>query len=469
MKTGLVFLAALIVAAIIVLGEGHAKTNAEEFNREPDKTAMPTSSSASSDPGQIVIASGNNRFAVWQDNTPGNLEIFFRRSTDNGETWQPTVNLSTNPGPSIDPQITASGSNVYVVWTQQAGTTVDALFMRSTNNGATWGPKVKLSTQDTDDRLVTNPQVAASSAFVYVAWYDTGEKDAFFKRSIDSGGSFQGVVNLSNSGTVDNSNRNLVALAAAGTNVYVAWDDFFGSSDILLKRSTNNGATFSSVRNLTGTGGFDAIGPDLVAIGSNIYATWSDFDGSDYETFFARSTNSGGTFSTKINLSNNAGASISSQVAVSGANVFVTWHDDTPGNLDVLMKRSVNSGGSFQAVKNLSNNGGSSINPQVATSGSDVYFTWHDFTPGNWEVLLRRSADNGATLKPLVQISNNAGTSMNPQVTTVGSSVYIIWMDNSPGNFEIFERRSHNNGATWQPTRNLSNNAGSSAYPQVDG
>ena len=472
MRIGSILLAALIVGTVFVAGNSLANSSNAVSDREPDRTAAPSSGIAGSDPGQIVIASGSNRFAVWQDFTPGNYDVFFRRSTDNGATWQPTVNLSNNAGPSIDPQITVSGTNVYVVWTQEnaAGTTVDAFFIRSTNNGATWGPKTTISTQDTDNRFVTNPQVAATGAFVYITWYDAGAKDAFFRRSINNGGAFQGVVNLSNSGTVDDVDSNRVALAAAGTNVYAAWDDFYGSKDILLKRSTNNGATFSAIRNLTGVGGVDARGPDLAATGSNVYATWTDTLGpKEYEVFFAKSTNSGGTFSAKINLSNNVGNSDFSQVAFSGVNVFVTWQDSTPGNSDIFMRRSINSGGSFQAFKNLSSNAGVSWYPQVATSGANVYFTWQDNTPGNFDVFLRRSTNNGGTLQPLVQISNNAGASENPQVTTVGSNVYIIWQDNSPGNNEIIERRSHDNGATWQPTQNLSSNAGSSEIPQIDG
>jgi hypothetical protein len=473
MKRVSVLVAGLLVATVFVMSNNPANNSfAEERNREPDRTAAPQSSSAAADPGQVVIASGSNRFAVWQDITPGNYDIFFRRSTDNGATWQPTVNLSNNAGPSIDPQITVSGANVYVVWAQEnaAGTTVDAFFIRSTNNGATWGPKTTISTADTDSRFETDPQVAASGAFVYVTWYDFGAKDAFFRRSINNGGTFQGVVNLSNSGTVDYL-HNIVALAAAGTNVYVAWDNFFAGGDVLLKRSTNNGATFSAVKNLSGGTGTDAIGPDLAATGSNVYAAWSDTDG-DRETYFARSTNSGGTFSGKVNLSNNNLDSISAQVAFSGVNVFVVWQDNSPSNgtnYDILMKRSINSGGSFQAVKNLSNNAGVSTSPQVATSGANVYFTWNDNTPGNFEIFLRRSTNNGGTLQPLVQISNNAGISVFPQVTTVGANVYIIWQDNTPGNNEIIERRSHDNGATWQPTQNLSSNAGSSELPQIDG
>lgn len=473
MKTASFLLAGLLVATLfIVTGNSPATISfAEEEIREPDRTAAPFSNSAASDPGQVVIASGNNRFAVWNDETPGNSDILFRRSTDNGVTWQPIVNLSNNPGPSVEPQITVSGSNVYVVWAQEnaAGTTVDAFFIRSTNNGATWGPKVRISTADTDNLFFTNPQVAASGAFVYVTWMDFGARDGFFRRSINNGGTFQGVVNISNSGTADYLN-NIIALAAAGPNVYVAWDDFFASKDVLLKRSTNNGGTFSVAKNLTKGGGVDALGPELVATGANVYAAWSDYNGvTSYDAYFARSTNSGGTFSAKVNLSNNAGDSGLPQLAFSGAFVFATWQDGTPGNYDALMKRSINNGGSFQAVKNLSNNAGNSLSPQVATSGANVFFTWYDNTPGNNDIFLRRSTNNGGTLQPLVQISNNAGASEFPQVTTVGANVYIIWQDNTPGNYDIIDRRSHNNGATWQPTQNLSTNAGASTLPQIDG
>src|SRR5262245_47690125 len=114
MRISPIFLAGLIVATMFVLSGDSSGNTSYADDREPERTAAPTSGAASSDPGQIVIASGNNRFAVWQDSTPGNLDIFFRRSTDNGATWQPTVNLSNNAGPSIDPQITVSGANVYV-------------------------------------------------------------------------------------------------------------------------------------------------------------------------------------------------------------------------------------------------------------------------------------------------------------------------------------------------------------------
>lgn len=64
---------------------------------------------------EVSAASGSNRFVVWTDESTGNPDIFFRRSTDNGATWQPALNLSNNPGRSLHPQIAVSGSNVHVL------------------------------------------------------------------------------------------------------------------------------------------------------------------------------------------------------------------------------------------------------------------------------------------------------------------------------------------------------------------
>ena len=70
-------------------------------------------------------------------------------------------------------------------------------------------------------------------------------------------------------------------------------------------------------------------------------------------------------FGTPINLSNNTGISFNPQIATSGNNVYVTWTDDTPGNTDIFV---ITNAQPFGTPVNISNNPGSSENPQIATS-----------------------------------------------------------------------------------------------------
>ena len=109
--------------------------------------------------------------------------------------------------------------------------------------------------------------------------------------------------------------------------------------------------------------------------------------------------NNGTTFPNIIkNLSGNIGQSARPSIAASGNNVHVVWDDNTPGNSDILYRRSLDNGITFpNIIKNLSGNAGASINPAIAVSGNNVHVVWHDNTPGNFDILYRRSLDGGDT------------------------------------------------------------------------
>ena len=47
-----------------------------------------------------IGVSGNNVYVVWRDNTPGNFDILYRRSTDGGSSFSSTANLRNNDGDS---------------------------------------------------------------------------------------------------------------------------------------------------------------------------------------------------------------------------------------------------------------------------------------------------------------------------------------------------------------------------------
>jgi hypothetical protein len=418
--------------------------------------------SAGSD--QVAAASGSNRFVVWYDGTPGNFEIFFRRSTDNGATWQPAINLSTNPGHSYNPQIAVSGSNVYIIWTQYSsdGSLADVFFRGSTNNGGVWGPKVKISSSGTNFSFFT-PRIAASGSNVYITWQDDGAVDVFSRRSTDGGASWKSIQNLSNN--ADDSFDPQVA--TSGSNVYVVWyDKTAGNYEILLKRSTDSGATWKAVKNLSNNAG-SSFSPQVAVSGSNVYLVWVDQTPGNSDVFFRRSADNGATWQPAVNLSSNPKSSTGPQIAISGSSVYVVWTQRISADeFAVFFRRSTDNGGIWGPKIEISSSGMNvGFPPRVAASGSNVYISWGD--DGAADVLFRRSTDSGATWKPIINISNNAGNSRDPQVAASGSNVYLVWVDRTPGNNDILLKRSTDSGATWKAVKNLSNNAGTSDFPQI--
>ena len=85
------------------------------------------------------------------------------------------INLSNNVGNSTNPEVAASGNNVYVVWSDTNGAKgegEDIFFRSSRDNARSFGEPINLSD---NKRNSTNPEVAASGNNVYVAWADSRE------------------------------------------------------------------------------------------------------------------------------------------------------------------------------------------------------------------------------------------------------------------------------------------------------
>src|SRR5207245_2706682 len=103
----------------------------------------------------------------------------------------------------------------------------------------------------------------------------------------------------------------------------------------------------------------------------------------------------------------------------------------------------MDSGTTFSNTVNLSNNPGVSANPQIDASGSNVSVIWNDRTLGlNDDILLRSSTDDGTTFSSTANLSNNLGVSVNPQIESSGSNIYVVWEDDtdSPGIADVFFR-----------------------------
>lgn len=108
-----------------------------------------------------------------------------------------------------------------------------------------------------------------------------------------------------------------------------------------------------------------------------------------------------------IKLSNNTGHSEVPQIAGYGNNVYVAWHDDTSGDRDVYTKRSTDNGCAFSNSLDLSNQSGASVDQQIAVSGSNVYVIWEQLPRNNGSIFFTRSTDNGTSFDTIQNLGNN--------------------------------------------------------------
>ena len=174
------------------------------------------------------------------------------------------------------------------------------------------------------------------------------------------------------------------------------------------------------------------------------------------------------------NISDNIRDSVYPQTESSENKVFVVWQDNLFGenrmNYDILLKTSNDGGQTFGDVVNLSNNTGFSEHPQMAVNGNNVYIVWADNTSLNRDIYFISSNDGGQTFGDVVNLSNNTADSYNQEISVSGNNVYIVWQDAqkfTQGNSSISFISSNNGGQTFGDVVNLSNNAGKTSFPKI--
>ncbi|MBI3623688.1 hypothetical protein HY212_06450 [Candidatus Pacearchaeota archaeon] len=232
-----------------------------------------------------MSVSGNDVYVTWENNGLGNFEVFVAKSTDNGNTFTSPVNISKDTSPSGAPQIIASGKNVIVSWMDKTSGNYDAFVTKSSDSGSTFGAPVNVSNTPKDSGY---QQISASGNNVYVVWTETISNknyDVFFAKSTDGGSTFDAPVNISN-----NEGPSGWALVASSNNIYVTWEDSTaGNYDILIAKSTDGGSTFGTPVNVSNTQEESAF-KQMVATNDSVYLVWQDGTLNQHDVLFTKST-----------------------------------------------------------------------------------------------------------------------------------------------------------------------------------
>ena len=144
-----------------------------------------------------IESEGNRTFVVWQDNTTGNNEIYLKRSTDGGVSFDAKKNMSNNAGDSQFPQIESEGNRTFVVWQDNTTGNNEIYLKRSTDGGVSFDAKKNMSNNAGDSQF---PQIESEGNRTFVVWQDntTGNNEIYLKRSTDGGVRFVAKKNMSN-------------------------------------------------------------------------------------------------------------------------------------------------------------------------------------------------------------------------------------------------------------------------------
>lgn len=225
--------------------------------------------------------------------------------------------------------------------------------------------------------------------------------------------------------------------AASGNVVNVLlWND----QSVVRVRSTDAGASWGGTTVLgakTGTATFRPEG--IASSGTRVLALYSSSDGGVRKLLLRVSTDGGAAFGspkTLASYTDDAAGMGFGSVALSGQRAIVAWTDVRSGK--VLARRSTDGGVSWKPATLLGTTvrpwfGGADGHVEVAPAGTNAYATWQ---PGKSDtdakgIVLRRSADGGASWKPTVTLTTTTTHRNGPAIAASGSTVLVLYTETS--------------------------------------
>jgi hypothetical protein len=337
-----------------------------------------------------TAASKNNVYVVWsestQSSTDNNYDIYFKASSDGGKTFGRTINLSDNPSFSEHPQIAAVENNVYVVWTDNTSGHKEVLFKMSTNQGKAFGKVLTISDENTN---AYHPEITASGTNVFVIWNNLDADKGnhiLLRHSIDGGSIFDSKMEIG-VGVKDSFPK----VAADDSNFFVAWDvkGYDNNTKVMYKNGQDNNASLDD-KTVDLNQGKNGGEPQILSKGNHILVFWasnSQMEGN--ELYLVKSDDFGLSFGNITKVSNGFKSSNVETVMVDN-NLFVAWQESAHDAEEILLKKSTDGGTTFSQTVDLSNNDGISECPSIAATEGNLHIVWQDKTAGNNEVFYKQ-------------------------------------------------------------------------------
>jgi len=241
-----------------------------------------------------------------------------------------------------------------------------------------------------------------------------------------------------------------VAVDSAG-NIYVVFNGEIGvGSGILLKKSTDNGASFPSVVPISpGTNGDSGDDPSIAIDASgNIHVAY--ITETDYHIYYASSTNGRVSFTTPIKISDAAANCLyGPKIAAFGSTVYVVWACD---DYEIYIDTSI-AGGSFGTDVGITGTTSSvQASPSVAIDNDgNILVAWCGSSTGHVSFT---KATPGSPFSAPVQVDDSTSGATYPSIDVdADGCIFVAWQDGraGSGNADIYAAVSSDDGATFSP------------------
>ncbi len=333
--------------------------------------------------------SNGNLYAVFNQ---GGNKTFFTKSTDGGVTWSTPLDItSTANNNDKNAAITVDSSgNIHVVIDQNND---NIYYRRSTNGGTSFSSAVQIDTNlaaNSNDRL---PDIAVSGSNVYVVFNQNNNR-TYFVRSTNSGSTWATAIETTSIAGGNNDKNAAIAVDSNG-NIHLVIDQ--NNENVYYRKSTNSGSTFSTGVQIDTARAADSKDrfPKITVDSNNTLHVV--FNQNNASTFYVKSSDGGATWATALDLSTGSTDKNAAITVDNSGKIYVAIDDN---NDNVSVRQSTNGGISFSRfidVDTTIGDGANDRNPSIVATSSAVHVLFGQNGQNVFATRLTLPAGTGST------------------------------------------------------------------------
>lgn len=295
-----------------------------QLTTDPDSDYEPTITQT--DDGKVWV--------VWQSYRSGGYGIWYKTSSDGGETWSAASPIDTGIW-GYDPAIAqTTDGKIWVTFYSYESGNADIWYTTSSDGGATWSAPSQITTDAESDY---DPAITQTSdGKIWVAWYSyrSGNADIWYKTSIDGGTTWSDDYQL----TPDSNSDYYPAITqTAGGTVWVVWESYrSGGNGIWYKTSADGGETWSGDSPID-LGYMWGYHPAIAqTTDGKIWVTFHSWESGNDDIWYTTSSDGGATWSDASQFTRFVGYDVdAAATALSSGQLAVAWESERSSNYDI--------------------------------------------------------------------------------------------------------------------------------------
>jgi len=335
--------------------------------------------------------------------------------------------------------LASNGNGLHEVYSDNAHGAREVLYRRSTDRGASWSPSVTLYRDSAGEVCETAiAPLGENGLFAVSAGYTYAPRDSTYawiyrgRRSLDGGTTWDPAIVLDSMANVSSK----PAVSSSAQRVNATWEAFWYLKNYA---SADGGKSFRE--EFTALWGYPAA-PSCITLDTTCYTAWHNLSNSvpDWNIWFDHTP---WGQNTQLTFNSDEAYSYAPSICADSTRVlhtaFASIGDvSSASNWQVMHRKSTDLGASWSPPAAIPGSEGAFQPVMRCSRGNTLIAVWASCPGNQWSIRCSCSGDGGDTWHGPSTIASSPSLVTEPDFTTGGDTLFVIWRDTAGISFRQF-------------------------------